>query len=286
MASIQKPVGLKCKNDIGDVIVIQLLLNKFIVPGCLGPMAQLLPDGKFGNQTAEAIYAFQNGILGWKKPDMRIDPGGTTLGALNGPLKWANAPGGTPVYPPSGPPAAPEEVTWGDPIVITAMDSIDRASWRVKWGDVSYFIDPTTMVANVLKVAGHAPISRLYVLSHGYYDGVGNVEDTLNLRNDSITVQNFDSWEPTLRKLSPHFSDHGDVVLLACYVGGNEPLLRKLAKTFNATVYGGTSYTWMGTGHQTGRWMRCTPTGAIDEMSPHPSTLPKHPKSPFWSGLY
>ena len=100
MASIQKPVGLRCKgigNAKDDVFVIQVLLNKFLLMGCLPPLVMLLPDGQCGNKTCEAIYAFQNGIMGWKKPDMRIDPGGKTLAALNGPLKWANKPKGDPV---------------------------------------------------------------------------------------------------------------------------------------------------------------------------------------------
>lgn len=101
MTTLKKPVGLKCKppigNDYGDVLVVQILLNKFIFPGCLGPKAPLLVDGQCGNKTCEALYAFQNGIMGWKKPDMRVDPGGQTLAALNGPLKWANAPKGDPV---------------------------------------------------------------------------------------------------------------------------------------------------------------------------------------------
>jgi hypothetical protein len=44
-------------------------------------------DGKCGNKTVTAIFAFQNGILGWKHPDMRITPGGKTMTALHGPLK-------------------------------------------------------------------------------------------------------------------------------------------------------------------------------------------------------
>lgn len=100
MASINKPVGLKCNgfgNQKFDVIVVQMLLNKFLVAGCLPPLAPLMLDGKCGNRVCEAIYAFQNGIMGWKKPDMRIDPGGSTLARLNGPLKWANKPSGDPV---------------------------------------------------------------------------------------------------------------------------------------------------------------------------------------------
>lgn len=94
MVTIKNAVGLKCKNDKWDVMAVQHLLNKFIVPGCLPPLAPLLADGDCGNKTCIALYAFQNGILGWKNPDMKVFPGKATLAALNGPLKWANKPYG------------------------------------------------------------------------------------------------------------------------------------------------------------------------------------------------
>lgn len=108
MATINRPVGLRCKNDQGDVMVVQILLNAFIIPGCLGAMAQLMVDGLCGNKTCEAIYRFQMGVMGHKKPDMKIMPGGPTITRLNGPLKWANRPPGDPVVYPSMP-SAPEE---------------------------------------------------------------------------------------------------------------------------------------------------------------------------------
>jgi len=100
MASIQRPVGLKCNgigNDSNDVFVIQILLNKFLLLGCLGPIIPLVVDGQCGNKTCEALYAFQRGIMGWKKSDMRVDPGGATLARLHGPLKWVNKIPGDPV---------------------------------------------------------------------------------------------------------------------------------------------------------------------------------------------
>lgn len=88
MADIQKSVGKGGKNDIWDVMVVQLLLNKFIIPGCLPGVKPLGADGVYGNKTAEAITTFQKSILGFNSPDGRVDPSGKTLSALNGPLKW------------------------------------------------------------------------------------------------------------------------------------------------------------------------------------------------------
>ncbi|HVG38605.1 MAG TPA: hypothetical protein VM870_04920, partial [Pyrinomonadaceae bacterium] len=251
MASIQQAVGLKCANSKYDVIVVQTLLNKFLIAGCLPPLAPLLVDGDFGNKTAEAIYAFQNGVMGWKKPDMRIDPWGQTIAALNGPLKWANKPfGGGGTYLP--PPSAPDDLTYGDPVTITAMDATDRHVWAVSWGKIVYLSDAWTMTLNVQKEAGSSPIGRLYVLSHGWHDGPRGSPDQLQLRNNAVTAENFSIWEPAFRRLRPHFADSGEVVLLACLVGQNSALLRKLSASFQVPVYAGTGYTLMKSGAQTG----------------------------------
>lgn len=112
MASIQRPVGLKCNgigNDASDVYVVQVLLNKFLLVGCLGPIIPLVVDGQCGNKTCEALYAFQRGIMGWKKSDMRVDPGGATLARLNGPLKWVNQIPGYPVVIDDWKPKAPDD---------------------------------------------------------------------------------------------------------------------------------------------------------------------------------
>ena len=89
MATIQKPVGKGAKNDKWDVMTVQILLNKFIVPGCLPGINVLVSDGVCGQKTLKAIVHFQSGIVGMKSPDALVHPGGTTLIALNGPLKWA-----------------------------------------------------------------------------------------------------------------------------------------------------------------------------------------------------
>mgnify|MGYP003382537792 CR=1 FL=1 len=95
--SITAPVGKGVKNTIlGDNMAVQMLLNKFIMPGCLGTLQVLLVDGLVGAKTIVAIQTFQSGILGHKNPDGRVDPNGQTLAGLNGPLKWANGPPKTP----------------------------------------------------------------------------------------------------------------------------------------------------------------------------------------------
>lgn len=92
MASIDHSVGKKGKNNNYDVMVVQLLLNKFIVPGCMKPFQPLGVDGDCGKMTKAAIVWFQLNVMGNAFPDGRVDPNGSTLSALNGPLKWPSGP--------------------------------------------------------------------------------------------------------------------------------------------------------------------------------------------------
>lgn len=85
MASISKPVGKNVNSSYSDTVIVQLLLNKFIMPGYLA-LTPLVVDGKCGKKTIAAIRTFQASFLGWNKTDGRVDPGGTTLDRLNGPV--------------------------------------------------------------------------------------------------------------------------------------------------------------------------------------------------------
>jgi peptidoglycan hydrolase-like protein with peptidoglycan-binding domain len=85
MVDIKHSVGKGGKNDSGDVLTVQILLNKFIIPGFLGGPV-LVQDGIAGKKTKAAIKAFQAVYLGFGAPDGKVDPGGKTIKALNGPL--------------------------------------------------------------------------------------------------------------------------------------------------------------------------------------------------------
>lgn len=83
---ITASVGKNGKNQISDVVNMQLMLNNFIFAGHLKPHKALVPDGVVGKLTIGAIKAFQHSYLGFSFPDGRIDPGGQTLAKLNGPI--------------------------------------------------------------------------------------------------------------------------------------------------------------------------------------------------------
>jgi hypothetical protein len=83
MPDIKLSVGKHGTNNSADVVVVQILLNKFILAGRLA-LAVLVPDGSCGKRTKAAIKVFQSVFLGHKEPDGRVDPGGKTLIALNG----------------------------------------------------------------------------------------------------------------------------------------------------------------------------------------------------------
>lgn len=82
---IKHSVGKNGTNIPDDVRTVRTLLNKFLVPGSLGgPPLQM--EGKVGKPTINAIKAFQAVYLGHNNPDGRVDPGGKTLTALDGPI--------------------------------------------------------------------------------------------------------------------------------------------------------------------------------------------------------
>lgn len=87
--NITASVGKNGQNKVQDTFPMQIMLNKFIIPGCLKPTQMLAVDGIIGKKTIAAIRDFQRRICGFSNPDGRIDPGGKTLNALNGPLIWA-----------------------------------------------------------------------------------------------------------------------------------------------------------------------------------------------------
>jgi hypothetical protein len=87
--TITASVGKNGQNKVQDTFPMQIMLNKFIIPGCLKPTQMLAVDGIIGKKTIAAIRDFQRRICGFSNPDGRIDPGGETLKALNGPLIWA-----------------------------------------------------------------------------------------------------------------------------------------------------------------------------------------------------
>lgn len=82
--AISKSVGKNGVNSSADVGVIQQLLNVFIDAKQL-PIGPLVIDNDCGPLTRTAIGLFQSTYLGHKMPDLRVDPDGQTIAALNEP---------------------------------------------------------------------------------------------------------------------------------------------------------------------------------------------------------
>lgn len=72
-------VGEGGKNVRADVKVVQALLNNFVAAFGLKTSEV---DGYCGRASVAAIRHFQAAILGYLRPDGRIDPGGRTMAAL------------------------------------------------------------------------------------------------------------------------------------------------------------------------------------------------------------
>ena len=102
---IMGTVGRRGSNNPNDVRVIQTRLNDFTRP----PRSFLKVDGKCGPTTEGVIADFQRVVCGSANPDGRVDPGKTTLAALNDPAsegKWARMSIGSPAAPHPMPGAA------------------------------------------------------------------------------------------------------------------------------------------------------------------------------------
>lgn len=77
---ISAAVGNKAPNHFADVRLVQTLINRHI--GSLRPLLPLRVDGRCGPLTIGMIIDFQRRVVGFKKPDGRIDPNGKTFTAL------------------------------------------------------------------------------------------------------------------------------------------------------------------------------------------------------------
>lgn len=96
MASISSSVGYGGKNQMADVIVVQTLLSTQIASSTklqkwLSPIPfhGQISTWSRSDPTIAAITIFQREIMGFTKPDGRVDPGGKTLRALEGkPFGW------------------------------------------------------------------------------------------------------------------------------------------------------------------------------------------------------
>ena len=73
-------VGNKAPNHVADVRTVQTLINRHMKS--LTPLLPIKVDGACGPITIGMISEFQKRVVGFKRPDGRVDPGGKTFRAL------------------------------------------------------------------------------------------------------------------------------------------------------------------------------------------------------------
>jgi hypothetical protein len=76
--ALQGSVGRGGKNLPDDVCTVQALLNRALPP----PYDDLDVDGKVGRLTIGMIEEYQRRVVGFQRPDGRVDPSGATFQAL------------------------------------------------------------------------------------------------------------------------------------------------------------------------------------------------------------
>jgi hypothetical protein len=96
-------VGEGGDNNMADVIGVEIHLNLFIGTGALKGAKMLFTLGVMTEEFKDVIRKFQKQVAGLSNPDGRVDPNGTTLKYLNGPL---TARGGSYKPGPIAPPPA------------------------------------------------------------------------------------------------------------------------------------------------------------------------------------
>lgn len=79
LAKITQSVGQRGVNSRSDVLLVQKLLNKQIIPGAIG---RLKEDGITGKNTIARIELFQRHIVKMIRADGRIDPDGKSFKLL------------------------------------------------------------------------------------------------------------------------------------------------------------------------------------------------------------
>ncbi len=120
MPGLSASVGLGGANRAADVSQVQQLLDRFVARLDLPP---LTADGDFGPRTEAAIKAFQREVVGMEHPDGRIDVGGHTWQALQGPAEAA-----APAAPEAMPAGLGALFTPGPHAALAPQDYADAAA--------------------------------------------------------------------------------------------------------------------------------------------------------------
>lgn len=75
-------VGIAANNNKNDVIYVQSLLNKYQDAIADSNVMPLNPDGVCGKKTIAAIIGFQAKVVGFARPDGKVEPGGKSIKTL------------------------------------------------------------------------------------------------------------------------------------------------------------------------------------------------------------
>ncbi|MCA9133726.1 MAG: M15 family metallopeptidase [Planctomycetales bacterium] len=148
MTTISGSVGRNGQNQDADVRIVQELLNRHVPRLGVQP---LVVDGDVGPLTLAAITAFQRQVVGFARPDGRVDPNGRTWRALT----QAGTPG-TPRLPPTpvATPAAQPEVDADWPPRPSFSALVGDAARANVFGRFQYTHDPLPDNPENIRVSG------------------------------------------------------------------------------------------------------------------------------------
>ena len=117
---ITSSVGRMARNTMRDVRTVQERLNFLMQPS----WKRLVEDGLCGPMTKAVIGDFQSKVLGFQKPDERVDPAARTIKALNDTASANKWRGGTGPLGPLQPNPGSNDPVFEDPISPETMPKI------------------------------------------------------------------------------------------------------------------------------------------------------------------
>jgi len=161
---IASSVGFGARNDLADVTVVQILINRNLARFPSPRPSELSTDGRIGPNTLKAIAAFETGVMGLPESDALIAPGDATIAELLRGLE----PGPT-----------------KDKLAIVlpraTQSRIDTFVGPLETGLIKYGITSPLQMAHFIAQVGHESMSFLYteeIASGAAYEGRQDLGNT------------------------------------------------------------------------------------------------------------
>lgn len=226
LAELTGSVGFQGRNLPGDVRLVQELLNRAApIPGAL-----LAMDGLVGPMTIERIENFQRNMVGFSRPDGRVDVGGRTWRSLV--RCGAEAPAGASSRPDGG------AIAWGAKVSVGFKVKVKRIAANLGISPdflmaSMAFETGETFSPSIKNVAGSGATGLIQFMP-GTARGLGTTTEELA---KMTAVRQLDYVEKYFQPYRGRLKTLEDIYLAILYpaaigMAPEEPLFRRGTKTY------------------------------------------------------